>query len=582
MHSYPLIHAIPFSIYVWLPFFAVVWWAFCPLGVVLFRCLFSGGVLGPVSFGLLFVSACSVCPCVSGVVWSVCVPCDVLWCCGFVLAFGCCCFFLPRLLCAFLLLLCGVASVWPVLSWLRPPLVLPSPSVGPLVPSGPVSVLLVPPSGYLVVFATAQLSCLWYGSVVTAWLLSSLLHMATKASALCGVLPSTPCCGCCSGATSFLHWGIRPWVIQNPLQDTVRAACALLLGLCCFLPSVLAAFPGALSLLLLLASACFLPPRPCSHLGFHRPHLSLCVVLCVVCYPFLAFFLWFFGLFFVWCFWSALPVVLLFLCAVPGVSLLRWLRIAEGRRPQHHTHTPATVTSSLPSRICWRLVCPWIRLFFCLSWLSCCLAPLARLSCSVRGVGFSRPEPWTRLHCSELHWHDPVALSVGQPGAPVSSKACAHGSGVSFSESMVSSWPTRWVSGVCSGFFSWTPWLRRCNALQVLYWDEDTREAPEQFCRLFSNLAPGDCARLRICFPVAAAGRSWHNVLLTLHVVTGLFSPSTWYGIHVYPVMNLVFLLPEGWKPYFQFLKTLVSFKQELALANNWTCKAWKLHPFQT
>ena len=26
------------------------------------------------------------------------------------------------------------------------------------------------------------------------------------------------------------------------------------------------------------------------------------------------------------------------------------------------------------------------------------------------------------------------------------------------------------------------PWLRRCNALQVWYWDEDAREAPEQFC----------------------------------------------------------------------------------------------------
>ena len=37
--------------------------------------------------------------------------------------------------------------------------------------------------------------------VVADWLLSSLLFMATKASALCGALPSTPCCGCCSCAS---------------------------------------------------------------------------------------------------------------------------------------------------------------------------------------------------------------------------------------------------------------------------------------------------------------------------------------------------------------------------------------------
>ena len=64
----------------------------------------------------------------------------------------------------------------------------------------------------------------------------------------------------------------------------------------------------------------------------------LCVFLCVVCCPFLPLFV-VVGFLFVWCFWSALPVVLLFLCAVPDVSLLRWLRIAEDRRPQHHTHT---------------------------------------------------------------------------------------------------------------------------------------------------------------------------------------------------------------------------------------------------
>ena len=44
------------------------------------------------------------------------------------------------------------------------------------------------------------------------------------------------------------------------------------------------------------------------------------------------------------------------------------------------------------------------------SFVCCFGVPLARSSYSVRGVGCSRPEPWTRLHCSELHWRDPVAL----------------------------------------------------------------------------------------------------------------------------------------------------------------------------
>ena len=65
-----------------------------------------------------------------------------------------------------------------------------------------------------------------------------------------------------------------------------------------------------------------------------------------------------------------------------------------------NTHTPATVTSSLPSRIFWSGL-SLNSFVFCLSWLSCDLVPLARLSSSVRGVGNSRPEPWTRLHCSE-------------------------------------------------------------------------------------------------------------------------------------------------------------------------------------
>ena len=56
------------------------------LGFLLFRCLFPGGVLGPVSFGLLFLS---------GLLW--------LSLCGVFLG-----------LCAFLLVFCFFPRVWPM------------------------------------------------------------------------------------------------------------------------------------------------------------------------------------------------------------------------------------------------------------------------------------------------------------------------------------------------------------------------------------------------------------------------------------------------------------------------------------
>ena len=102
----------------------------------------------------------------------------------------------------------------------------------------------------LVVFGTAR--C--HACVVKAWHLSSLLFMATKASALCEALPSTPCCECCFGALlSALRFSSLGDLDLS--QDAARAACALLLGLCCFLPPVLAAFPGAL-----LSCCCWPPP----------------------------------------------------------------------------------------------------------------------------------------------------------------------------------------------------------------------------------------------------------------------------------------------------------------------------------
>ena len=92
-------------------------------------------------------------------------------------------------------------------------------------------------------------------------------------------------------------------MIQNPFQDAARAACALLLGLCCFLPPVLAAFPGALSVLLLLASV--------RSLAFSA---SL---------SFFGLLLWLLGLFLSGVFGPLFPSCCLFLWAVPDVSLLR-------------------------------------------------------------------------------------------------------------------------------------------------------------------------------------------------------------------------------------------------------------------
>ena len=137
------------------------------------------------------------------------------------------------------------------------------------------------------------------------------------------------------------------------------------------------------------------------------------------------------GVVFVW-FLFGLVFLVLFVCllvvwwAVLAASLLRRLRTTKDCRPQHHI--PITVLSCLPSHL---EVGPSLSSFFDLlrlSWLLCRLVLLTCWSCCVGGVDCSRPEPWTRLHCSELHWRVPVALPVGQPGAPVSSKDCAHGS----------------------------------------------------------------------------------------------------------------------------------------------------------
>ena len=146
-----------------------------------------------------------------------------------VLAFGGCCLCLPLLFCAFFLCCLGLLRIGSFSSWQRP---LPRPAR---------------PLGWsLGAFWSSQFSA-GPSLRVSGCILrrpgchacgGSCLHFSssTKALALCGALPSTPCCGCCSGA--FLSCTeVFALVIRNPPLDTVRAACAHLLGPCCFLPS---------------------------------------------------------------------------------------------------------------------------------------------------------------------------------------------------------------------------------------------------------------------------------------------------------------------------------------------------------
>ena len=165
-----------------------------------------GCVLGTVSLGLSSATACSGCPFVSGVLLPLCFPCGS--------PFG-------VLRGSFLLLLllgvsCLVAllvlalGVWGCCGLARSLLALPPPSppplVGPLAPSGPVSALLVPPSGYLVVSATVRLSYLWYGVL---WLIGSYLHSSSWQQRL------RPCVGLCP----LHHVG---GVVQVPLAPALR------------------------------------------------------------------------------------------------------------------------------------------------------------------------------------------------------------------------------------------------------------------------------------------------------------------------------------------------------------------------
>ena len=166
----------------------------------------------------------------------------------------------------------------------------------------------------------------------------------------------------------------------------------------------------------------------------------------------------------------------------------------------------------------------------------------------LRGVGCGRPEPWTRLHCSELHWCEPVALSAGQSGAPVSSKACAHGLWVSFSNQRLLRWPTHRESGVYSGFPGWPLAfaMLQCTAGTLLR----RRHSGSTWTvlQIFFSLAP---SRQRMFWWwVYSYGKHvvrHNNLVLPCLIVPGTFSLLTWHGSHVHPETHKFLVAGDGW-----------------------------------
>ena len=254
-------------------------------------------------------------------------------CCGAPL-FRCCCLVFCCGCCLFVVCPCGFGACGLARSLLFPPL--PSPLGCLLVFSGPVSVLLVPPYGYLVVSATVRLSYPWYG---VSWLIGSCLHSAPWQQRL------RPCVGLCPlhHVVGVVHVPLAPSLRYSPScdpvypSDTAKAARARLLGLCCFLPPVL--LPSRASALSFLAGLRLSPsPRALVLLGFVCPPCGPLSWLVLVAPPSVCF--WFVLLawpdfcfvWFVWfcCFvrpWLVSLFCVLLLVASPHVILDRYARI---------------------------------------------------------------------------------------------------------------------------------------------------------------------------------------------------------------------------------------------------------------
>ena len=201
------------------------------------------------------------------------------------------------------------------------------------------------------------------------------------------------------------------------------------------------------------------------------------------------------------------------------------------------------------SFFCRGLVGLLIRLCCCFGLAVLLLGPSGTYltSYSVRGVGCSRPEPWTRLHCSATganQWHS-LLDSLERPWAAKP----AH---------MDREFLSR-ISGSSAGplvgrvVFILDFRLTLCfcyAAMHCRYFccDEDTLGAPEQFCRYFSVWRRRDNAYFDD-ESIAAASRSIGTTTrcwLCL-IMPGMVFFLTWHGSHIHPETHKFVVAGYGW-----------------------------------
>ena len=334
--------------------------------------------------------------------------------------------------------------------------------------------------------------------------------MATKAPALCGALPSPPCCGCCSCAlAATLRYSLSgdPESLRTPLKPYAATLARAAFSLLPLLPSRASALLVCWSPL-----ACF-PPRP--RCGWSCLPASLSVVLVGVCgFPPL----WFwFGLL-AWLGFLLGWVCLVFLCvggfglfslfrasrllALPDVSLDWDIRISAFTCTTKVLidHCACVSVSRLDSFTCtvefrrsttsylscfsvtirWVLRWGWlmivdpnnartppldllplssfvglggllIRLCFCFGLAVLLLGPSSTYLLFCKGVGCGRPEPWTWLlqRVALVRTSGTLCWTVWSAREQQSLRTWI----VSFFlDQRFFSWPTRRESGLYSGF----------------------------------------------------------------------------------------------------------------------------------